>query len=175
MPSNPALNSRASGRPKSSRPYQPTQLTLRRWSICARSRRTRRSHRSRRNLRCLLQDIPSTHRLLRTELVQAARYSETIIPRLGISHHAPQSVAGFHFEGGRLRPTERYVLHQTQQRITSPEIVPSNYPRLPPVPQQIERLGQEHDIGIFAALGLLDANDLLRTVDMLDLRCGRRN
>ena len=42
--------------------------------------------------------------------------------------------------------------------------------RLPPLPQQIERLGRQHDIAVLAALGLLDANDLLRAVDMLDLQ-----
>src|SRR6202047_2458478 len=41
--------------------------------------------------------------------------------------------------------------------------------RLPPLPQQSERLGRQHDIAVLAALGLLDANDLLRAVDMLDL------
>src|SRR6476620_9346199 len=41
--------------------------------------------------------------------------------------------------------------------------------RLPPLPQQTERLGRQHDIAVLAALGLLDANDLLRAVDMLDL------
>src|ERR1700720_2573353 len=41
--------------------------------------------------------------------------------------------------------------------------------RLPPLPQQIERLRRQHDIAVLAALGLLDANDLLRAVDMLDL------
>ena len=41
---------------------------------------------------------------------------------------------------------------------------------LPPLAQQIERLGRQHDIAILAALGLLDANDLLRAVDMLDLK-----
>ena len=41
---------------------------------------------------------------------------------------------------------------------------------LPPLPQQIERLRRQHDIAILAALGLLDANDLLRGVDMLDLQ-----
>ena len=35
--------------------------------------------------------------------------------------------------------------------------------------QQIERLGRQHDIAVLAALALLDANDLLRAVDMLDL------
>src|SRR5271165_4605812 len=42
-------------------------------------------------------------------------------------------------------------------------------PHLPPVPQQIEHLRREHDVAVLAALGLLDANDLLRAVDMLDL------
>ena len=41
---------------------------------------------------------------------------------------------------------------------------------LPPLPQQIERLRRQHNIAILAALGLLDANDLLRGVDMLDLQ-----
>src|ERR1700680_5209736 len=41
--------------------------------------------------------------------------------------------------------------------------------RLPPLPQQSERLGRQHDIAVLAALGLLDANDLLRAVCMLDL------
>ena len=38
------------------------------------------------------------------------------------------------------------------------------------MPQQIERLGRQHDVAVLAALGLLDANDLLRAVDMLDLQ-----
>src|SRR5665213_1229903 len=47
-------------------------------------------------------------------------------------------------------------------------IVP-RWTRLPPLAQEIARLGRQHDIAILAALGLLDANDLLRGVDMLDL------
>src|SRR6516162_5289980 len=42
--------------------------------------------------------------------------------------------------------------------------------RLPPLPQQINRLPRQHDIAILAALGLLDTNDLLSAVDMLDLQ-----
>jgi hypothetical protein len=34
--------------------------------------------------------------------------------------------------------------------------------------QQVERLRRQHDIAVLAALGLLDPNDLLRTIDMLD-------
>jgi hypothetical protein len=40
---------------------------------------------------------------------------------------------------------------------------------LPPLAQQTERLRRQHDIAVLAAFGLLDPNDLLRTVDMLDL------
>ena len=36
--------------------------------------------------------------------------------------------------------------------------------------QQIERLRRQHDIAVLASFGLLDANDLLRAVDMLDLQ-----
>src|SRR3954447_11148384 len=41
---------------------------------------------------------------------------------------------------------------------------------LPPLPQQIDRLRRQHDMAILAALGLLNANDPLRAVDMLDLQ-----
>src|ERR1700738_4590410 len=40
---------------------------------------------------------------------------------------------------------------------------------LPPLPQQIEHFRREHHIAVLAALRLLDANDVLCTVDMLDL------
>src|SRR6476619_6548278 len=41
---------------------------------------------------------------------------------------------------------------------------------LPPLAQQVERLRRQHDIAVLAALGLLDPNDLLRSVDVLDLQ-----
>src|SRR5450830_574110 len=46
----------------------------------------------------------------------------------------------------------------------------SRWAHLPPLAQQIERFGRQHDMAILAALGLLDANDLLRLVDMFDLQ-----
>src|ERR1700737_3478165 len=46
----------------------------------------------------------------------------------------------------------------------------TRWAHLPPLAQQIERLRRKHDIAVLAALGLLDPNDLLRTVDMLDLQ-----
>src|SRR5712671_4612398 len=39
---------------------------------------------------------------------------------------------------------------------------------LPPLPQQIERLGRQHDVAVFAPLGLNDADDVLRAVDIAD-------
>src|SRR5713101_2385648 len=47
--------------------------------------------------------------------------------------------------------------------------VPTRWASLPPLPQQTERLGRQHHVPILAALGLLDADDALRLVDMLDL------
>jgi hypothetical protein len=44
------------------------------------------------------------------------------------------------------------------------------FAREPTIGQEVERLGRQHDIAVLAALGLLDANDLLRTVDMFDLQ-----
>src|SRR5882757_7621670 len=48
--------------------------------------------------------------------------------------------------------------------------VPTRWTSLPPLPQQTERLGRQHDIAILAPFGLLDADDALRLVDMLDLQ-----
>src|SRR3984893_8226149 len=46
----------------------------------------------------------------------------------------------------------------------------ARWSQLPPLAQQIERLRRQHEIAVLAALGLLDANDLLCAVDMLDLQ-----
>src|SRR5438477_12969806 len=56
-----------------------------------------------------------------------------------------------------------------------PLLVIARGPYLPPLPQQIEHLGREHDVAVLAALRLLHANDLLRAVDMLDLECRVRS
>src|SRR5437660_3301660 len=50
-----------------------------------------------------------------------------------------------------------------------PLLVIARGPHLPPLPQQIEHLGREHDVAVLAAFRLLHSNDLLRAVDMLDL------
>src|SRR5216684_2320130 len=47
---------------------------------------------------------------------------------------------------------------------------PARWAHLPPLSQQIEHLGRQHHVPILAALGLLDANNPLRLVDMLDLQ-----
>src|ERR1700724_1454327 len=54
-------------------------------------------------------------------------------------------------------------------RIPMPFVAISAGSLLPPLPQQFEHLGREHDVAILATLRLLDANDLLCTIDMLDL------
>src|SRR6202049_278364 len=41
---------------------------------------------------------------------------------------------------------------------------------LPPLAQESERVARQHDMPILAPLALLDANDLLRGIDMLDLQ-----
>src|ERR1700688_829702 len=42
--------------------------------------------------------------------------------------------------------------------------------RLPPLPQQTERLWRQHDVTVLTTLRLLDADDVLRSVDMLALQ-----
>src|SRR5207344_2319567 len=72
-------------------------------------------------------------------------------------------LAGCHRLTGPLAWKQPALLHGSCGIETSPA-------RLPPLPQQLERVGRQHDIAILAALGLLDPNDLLRAVDMLDLQ-----
>src|SRR5258708_30101473 len=48
--------------------------------------------------------------------------------------------------------------------------IATRWARLPPLSQQIEHLGREHDVAVLAAFGLLNANDLLCAIDMLDLQ-----
>src|SRR5260370_40197734 len=47
--------------------------------------------------------------------------------------------------------------------------IATRWARLPPLSQQIEHLGREHDVAVLAAFGLLNPNDLLCAIDMLDL------
>src|ERR1700688_2229288 len=45
----------------------------------------------------------------------------------------------------------------------------TRWAHLPPLAQQVERLGRQHDIAVLASLGLLHPHDLLCAVDVLDL------
>src|SRR5580704_12635082 len=47
--------------------------------------------------------------------------------------------------------------------------IPTRWTNLPPLPQENEHLGRQHDVAILA-LRLLDTNDVLRPVDVLDLQ-----
>src|SRR6478735_2572041 len=72
-------------------------------------------------------------------------------------------LAGCHRLTGPLAWKQPALLHGSCGIETSPA-------RLPPLPQQLERVGRQHDIAVLAALGLLDPNDLLRAIDVLDLQ-----
>ena len=82
---------------------------------------------------------------------------------LGRLMKQPVQMAGGHRPAGSLSAGKQPTFLQGYSRIVT------RGTHLPPLPQQVERLGREHDIAILAALGLLDANDLLCAVDMLDL------
>jgi hypothetical protein len=45
----------------------------------------------------------------------------------------------------------------------------TRWAHLPPLAQQVERLGRQHDVAVLASLGLLHPDDLLCAVDVLDL------
>src|SRR4249920_3162854 len=68
-------------------------------------------------------------------------------------------LAGCHRLTGPLAWKQPALLHGSCGIETSPA-------RLPPLPQQLERVGRQHDIAVLAALGLLDPNDLLRAIDV---------
>src|SRR5260370_5807051 len=72
-------------------------------------------------------------------------------------------LAGCHGLTGPLAWKQPALLHGSCGIETPPA-------RLPPLAQQVERVGRQHDIAVLAALGLLDPNDLLRAVDVLDLQ-----
>src|ERR1700694_4845534 len=72
-------------------------------------------------------------------------------------------LAGCHRLTGPLAWKQPALLHGSCGIETPPA-------RLPPLAQQVERVGRQHDIAVLAALGLLDPNDLLRAVDVLDLQ-----
>src|SRR5258708_24192802 len=91
------------------------------------------------------------------------RYALADSGRIGrLMEHAVE-LAGCHRLTGPLAWKQPALLHGSCGIETPPA-------RLPPLAQQVERVGRQHDVAVLAALGLLDPNDLLRAVDMLDLQ-----
>src|ERR1700730_8238938 len=66
---------------------------------------------------------------------------------------------------GRHRLSWRAAREQPALLLRHARIVASRS-HLPPLSQQIERLWRQHDVTVFASLGLHDADDVLRTVDI---------
>src|SRR5215471_551262 len=93
-------------------------------------------------------------RVQRHALLDAGRLSRLM--------EQPIELPGRHRLAAALAGKQPAFLHRRSGNVT-------RWARLPPLSQQIEHLGREHDIAILAAFGLLNANDLLRAVDMLDL------
>src|SRR5258706_6542032 len=93
------------------------------------------------------------------------RYALADSGRIGrLMEHAVE-LAGCHRLTGPLAWKQPALLHGSCGIETPPA-------RLPPLAQQVERVGRQHDVAVLAALGLLDPNDLLLAVDGLDLQPG---
>src|ERR1017187_3762622 len=91
------------------------------------------------------------------------RYALADAGRIGRLMEQAIELAGCHRLTGPLAWKQPALLHGSCGIETPPA-------RLPPLAQQVERVGRQHDIAVLAALGLLDPNDLLRAVDVLDLQ-----
>src|ERR1700687_2266352 len=91
------------------------------------------------------------------------RYALADSGRVGRLMEQAVELAGCHRLTGPLAWKQPALLHGSCGIETPPA-------RLPPLAQQVERVGRQHDIAVLAALGLLDPNDLLRAVDVLDLQ-----
>src|ERR1700682_2910497 len=91
------------------------------------------------------------------------RYALADSGRIGRLMKQAVELAGCHRLTGPLAWKQPALLHGSCGIETPPA-------RLPPLAQQVERVGRQHDLAVFGALGLLDPNDLLRAVDVLDLQ-----
>src|SRR4029077_2845282 len=60
----------------------------------------------------------------------------------------------------------RFAGRENPARLLRPPLIVTSRSHLPPLPQQIERLWRQHDVAVFAPLGLHDADDVLRAVDI---------
>src|SRR6476619_2477406 len=88
------------------------------------------------------------------------RYSLADSGRIGRLMEQAGELAGCHRLTGPLAWEQPALLHGSCGIETPP-------PRLPPLPQQLDRVERKHHSARIAARGLLDPNDLLRAVDML--------
>src|ERR1019366_567247 len=91
------------------------------------------------------------------------RYALADSGRIGRLMEQAVELAGCHRLTGPLAWKQPALFHGSCGIETPPA-------RLPPLAQQVERVGRQHDIAVLAALGLLDPNDLLRAVDVLALQ-----
>src|SRR6202051_4406037 len=91
------------------------------------------------------------------------RYALADSGRVGRLMEQAVELAGCHRLTGPLAWKQPALLHGSCGIKTPPA-------RLPPLAQQVERVGRQHDIAVLAALGLLDPNDVLCAVDVLDLQ-----
>src|SRR6202795_5397936 len=91
------------------------------------------------------------------------RYALADSGRIGRLMEQTVELAGRHRLAGPLAGKQPAFRHGSRGIETPPS-------RLPPLAQQVERVGRQHDIAVLAALGLFDPDDLLRAVDVLDLQ-----
>src|SRR5437764_3719152 len=125
------------------------------WAVCRRSKQ-RLDH----------PDIPAALEKMSGEAVAQCMQAHALFDpgRLGRCMEQPAQLAGSHRLSGFLSAGKQPAFLRRYSGIET------QWAHLPPLPQEVVHLGREHDIAILAALGLLDANDLLRAVDMLNLQ-----
>src|SRR5437667_6885959 len=85
------------------------------------------------------------------------RYALADSGRIGRLMEQAVELAGCHRLAGPLAWKQPALLHGSCGIETPPA-------RLPPLPQQVERVGRQHDIAVLAALGPLDPDELPRAV-----------
>src|SRR5438445_5345979 len=85
------------------------------------------------------------------------RYALADSGRIGRLMEQAVELAGCHRLAGPLAWKQPALLHGSCGIETPPA-------RLPPLPQQVERVGRQHDIDVLAAIGLINSTDVLRAV-----------
>ena len=108
--------------------------------------------------------VPSLEQVGREAVAQRVQRHALLDPgRVGRLVEQAAQLAGGH-RLARLAAGKQQALLRRHARVPTP------WASLPPLPQQTEHLGRQHDVPILAALGLFDPNDVLRPVDILDLQ-----